>query len=125
MPTRPSPRTPAGKDGADGAKGDKGDTGLPGAGAFGIVRTVAGYAAVSAPTNLNWVYFWRVLEGGTIRTIQVTTGTPVVASNLCVAVYDNIGAGTSAQPNNRKATSGAVACPAANQRRSWCRSGGR
>ena len=35
------------------------------------------------------------------------------SGNIAVAVYDNTGTGVNAKPNNRKATSGAVPCPAA------------
>lgn len=39
----------------------------------------------------------------------------VSSGNICLAVYDSIGTGTSARPNNRLATTGAVACPAAGE----------
>ena len=113
----PGPTGPQGPIGLTGPQGPKGDPGDPGTGGgtdthLGIVRTSntfpSGAAGAITP---NYHFAYRVIEGGRISMIRVGVGTS--AGNVCVSVYDNTGAGVDAKPNNRKATSGSVPCPAA------------
>ena len=61
----------------------------------------------------NYLYAYRVIEGGRISKLRLGVGT-TSAGNICVAVFDSIGEGIDAKPNNRKATSPSIPCPAIN-----------
>lgn len=68
------------------------------------------HAAVGIPDGPNRAVYVRVIKGGTISKLGIFVGTS--SGNVSVGVYSNTGAGTSARPASRQATSGAVACPA-------------
>lgn len=78
-----------------------------------VPRTIdpRGLSSASALTANQGIYL-RVQGGGSISKIGLVVGTS--SGNVCVAVYANSGVGAAARPAARKATSGSVACPAAN-----------
>lgn len=67
-------------------------------------------AGVTSIVSSNRRYYMRVTEGGTISKIGLEVGT--ASGNISVAIYSNTGAGRSAAPGARIATSGSVSCPA-------------
>lgn len=66
--------------------------------------------AVSTWAGTNRAKYSRTFGAAAITGIQIVVGT--ASGNISCATYSNTGAGTSARPNTRRQTSGAVACPA-------------
>ena len=78
---------------------------------LGIVHTASVPIATPQPMPIaNRGVYMRCDTGGTITSIAIDVGTQ--SGNICVAVFANSGVGRAAVPAARKATSGAVACPA-------------
>ncbi|NUR79681.1 MAG: hypothetical protein HOQ21_04450 [Dermatophilaceae bacterium] len=67
--------------------------------------------SAASALNANQAVYMRVRGSGYISKIGMHVGTS--SGNICVGVYANSGAGSSAAPSTRKGTSGSVACPVA------------
>lgn len=79
---------------------------------IGVVRTLVDVSSAAVSVgSVNYTWFYRVLEGGTISKLRLY----VVASsgNICVAAYRNSGNGLASVPGTRLATSGSIVCPGA------------
>jgi hypothetical protein len=79
---------------------------------LGYVATTTAFVFTGAQTwqTANDARFVRVLAGGTISKVGLQV--EVSSGNISVGVFRKTGAGRTAGPGSRVATSGAVACPA-------------
>lgn len=86
---------------------DKPSVGFP---CSGDPITARGTDVAVVGTVANTGLYYRVRDGGTISKVGLEVTTQ--SGNISVGIYSNSGLGRSAVPAARKATSGAVTCPA-------------
>ena len=91
-------------------------TAIIGAGAPAALPYPASSDPAAAAGNVglpfaNRTYFYRSVGAAGVCS-KIGAEVAAQAGNVCLAVYSSVGAGRAARPDVRKATTGAVACPA-------------